>query len=271
VRILATLPDARDWPELWLRAGSASRRLLLLDFDGTLAPFTVERQSAVLPPAVRAILRTIATRSETLLGVVSGRRLEELETRFAGIPAHLVGEHGWDERLADGTRRTHELTATAGALLAQVGEELARRAPAGQLEIKRTSLVVHTRGQDPATAEALRLATARACRALRNRAELALRDIDGGWELRARGHDKGTAALVAASEAGRPVFTVYLGDDETDEDAFAAVRQIGFGVCVGLDDRSTHAQARLPGVAAVWDFLQLWAARLTVAEASSQR
>lgn len=267
MRKLSTLPDARDWPELWLRASAASRRLLVLDFDGTLAPFSVARDAAQLGAGPRATLLAIGARGETSLGIVSGRRLEEIEERFEGIPAHLVGEHGWDERLPDGTRRRHALPTAARSLLAEVAATLGERLPPGRLEIKRASLVVHTRGERPETVDALRRATSRACRSLRHRAELELRDINGGWELRSRGRHKGTALLSILATLDHPAFTVYLGDDETDEDAFAAVCPRGFGVCVGLDDRPTRAQARVPDVAAVLEFLGLWAGRFASAEA----
>lgn len=261
MRKLSTLPDARHWQDLWQRADTATQRLLVLDFDGTLAPFSVARDEARLEAAARDPLAAISRRAGTYLAIVSGRRLEEIEERFAGIPAHLVGEHGWDEHLPDGSRKRHALPPAARTLLAEVGDALRERLPPGRLEVKRASLVIHTRGEEPDDVDALRRTTARACRSLRHRAELELREINGGWELRSRGRHKGTALLSILAALGRPVFTVYLGDDETDEDAFAAVCPHGFGVCVGADERPTRAQARLPDVAAVIDFLGLWAAR----------
>lgn len=261
MRSSARLPDARTWPELWQRADSATRRALLLDFDGTLAPFTVDRDAAALSPRVCRLLSVIAASGTTSLAIVSGRRLVEIEERFDQAGAWLVGEHGWEERLPGGARRRYLPSSHARALLDEAAASLSERLPSGRLEVKRASLVVHTRGESAEGIARLARELDRCHRPLRQRADLDLREIDGGWELRVRGHDKGTAVGTIAAELGHRTLPVYVGDDETDEDAFAAIAPHGFGVRVGNDDRATRAHARLPDVAAVEEFLAIWAAR----------
>ncbi|MBZ0088901.1 MAG: hypothetical protein K8H90_00840, partial [Thermoanaerobaculia bacterium] len=118
-----------------------------------------------------------------------------------------------------------------------------------------------TRGQSEARILELERELDRCRHSLRRHAELEVRAIDGGWELRARGRDKGTAVEAIGARLGGQAFAVYAGDDETDEDAFAAVSRFGFGVRVGTGDRSTRAHARLPDVAAMAAFLEIWAVR----------
>ncbi len=267
----ALLPDARVWPELWDRLAAASCRALLLDFDGTLAPFSVDRDAATLAPRVRELLAAIAAQGATALAIVSGRRLAEIEERFDGIEAHLIGEHGWEERLPGGARRRHLPSPRASALLDAAAASLGARLPPRCLEVKRTAIVLHARGETPERVAELAREVALCHRPLRHHAELDLREIDGGWELRARGHDKGTAVGAVVARLGGPTFAVYLGDDETDEDAFGAVAPLGFGVRVGSGDRPTRARARLPGVPAVEEFLALWAERFAPRVEESRR
>lgn len=261
MRRSADLPDARAWTGLWHRIASSTRRALMLDFDGTLASFTVDRDSARLAPGLREILGRVVDRGDTALAIVSGRRLTEIEERFAGFDLHLFGEHGWEERLPGGARRSHVPSPTVRDLLDAAADSLARRLSPDRLEIKRTGLVVHARGEPPERVRALAREVELCRLAVRQRAELELRPIDGGWELRVRGHDKGTAVNRFAATLGGPAFAVSVGDDDTDEDAFAAVVRFGSGILVGSDDRPTRAHARLPDVEAVRDFLALWADR----------
>jgi len=267
----ADLPDARAWTGLWHRIASSTRRALMLDFDGTLASFTVDRDAADLAPGLREILGRIVDGGGTALAIVSGRRLSEIEDRFARFDLHLFGEHGWEERLPGGALRRHLPGPAARDLLDAAADSLARRLSPDRLEIKRTSLVVHVRGEPPERVRELAHEVELCRLAVRKRAELELRPIDGGWELRLRGHDKGSAVTSFAATLGRPAFAVYVGDDDTDEDAFAAVARFGFGIRVGSDDRPTRAHARLPDVEAVREFLALWADRTPPAEAEPPR
>jgi trehalose-phosphatase len=86
---------------------------------------------------------------------------------------------------------------------------------------------------------------------------LDLRKVSGGVELRSRGADKGTAVLRLLAETPRGAVVVYLGDDETDEDAFAALAGRGVGIRVG-PLQATRASVTLPDTQAVLKFLESW-------------
>jgi trehalose-phosphatase len=62
------------------------------------------------------------------------------------------------------------------------------------------------------------------------------------------------------AEARPATAAVYVGDDTTDEDAFAAIAQRGLGILVAGEDRSTSATARLESPSAVLAFVQRWLA-----------
>jgi trehalose-phosphatase len=264
MRIAGLLPDAREWRELWQHAQTARRRLLLLDFDGTLSPLVVDRSRAQPLASVVELLDRIAANGTTRVAIVSGRPVEELQKLVSGFSGTLVGEHGWEVQPSGGALKQFELSPTARALLGQAFELGAAIVESARLERKRASLVVHTRGLAPELADAWHLELSEAWFPLLRRAELELRRIDGGWELRARGRTKGSAVDDLAEPAGRPPFVVYLGDDESDEDAFRVIarRGIGFGVRVGGPASHTWAQAQLPDIGAVAELLDLWQRRI---------
>ncbi len=243
---------------LWRLVLLARHRLLMLDYDGTLAPFHVVRDSALPQTRSLALLRAIAVECETSVAIVSGRPVAELERLLGPLPVTAVGEHGWELRMPDGTVVKHPLSHDHAALL-DGAERVARKKGLGAyLERKRTGLVLHTRGSSAALAHELEETAWELWRSGAENGKVALERINGGVELRLHGRNKGTAVLSLVSHAPPDSLEVFVGDDATDEDAFAAVREWGFGVRVGVVDRPTLAAAWLPTCESVVDFLEEW-------------
>ena len=246
------------WNEVW-RAG---RRLLLLDYDGTLVPFRTDREKARPSPEVTAVLSGLAAAPGEEVAVLSGRPLEDL-VRFLGqLPIHLIAEHGWGVRRSDGETIQHPLPPEAADALRQA-EEAAEAAGLGHLlERKRTSLVLHTRGFPARRAQEMERAGRRHWALSAAAPALALVPMNGGLELRAAARNKGTAVRELLEQAGPGALAVYLGDDFTDEDAFREVRPRGYGIRVGGDRRSSLASGRIESCEAVPEFLKDWQAAL---------
>jgi trehalose 6-phosphate phosphatase len=254
--------------DLWRRVEGANHRLLMLDYDGTLAPFRADRGRAVPHPRSLELVREISESRHTSVAIVSGRPLAEVERLAGPLRAIFVGEHGWERRAADGSVARCELDPRVSKALAQA-EEAARKAGGGELiERKRTGVVLHTRRLPREEARILEDRYAGEWARFAHDLPLSVDRIDGGIELRARGRDKGT--IVRELLGGSPPGTlgVFVGDDVTDEDAFAAVAGRGFGVRVGTSPRPSGAAASLPSCEAVADFLAEW---LRVAEGRETR
>src|SRR5919205_3819309 len=81
----------------------AEKRALLLDYDGTLAPFRVERDEAVPYPGIREILPSLVDAGDTRVVVISGRRAHDLPPllKLEWLP-EIWGTHGWERLLPDG-------------------------------------------------------------------------------------------------------------------------------------------------------------------------
>lgn len=253
---------------LWGMVAAARHRLLMLDYDGTLAPFAAEREHAVPLPRSLLLLRKITSWTRTGVAIVSGRPLGEVEGFLGDLPAAFVGEHGWEQRAPDGEIIRRPLESSVAATIG-AAESAAQSAGWGDLlERKRSAVVLHTRGLPDARARELQDRCVQAWGRLVN-SQVALDRIDGGVELRARGRNKGTVVLSLLSHAAPGTLGVFVGDDVTDEDAFDVVRDWGFGIRVGRPEQPTIAQGYLPSCEAVPEFLEEWLRVTEGAEASS--
>ncbi len=250
-----------DGPEpkrFFARVRGAARRVLMLDYDGTLAPFRVEREQAVPYPGVRERLSRLLAGGQTRVVLVSGRKAHEVAALAALQPAAEVwGTHGWERLGSDGAYALAPLPSAARRGLAAAGAAVPDRWRE-RLEAKPASLAFHLRGLPPPEAEAWRAQIAGAWEGIAAEAGLELHPFDGGLELRVPGRSKATAVLQLLEESGRNVAAAYLGDDLTDEDAFRAIAGHGLGVLVREALRETAAAWWLQPPQELLSFLDDW-------------
>lgn len=239
--------------------------VLLLDFDGTLAEFHEDPAAPELTPERWQLLNRIAQEPGVSLGIVSGRRLDDLRARTR-LPdsVYHAGLHGLEIEV-DGVRTTHpDLSAAIAKMegLADCLKRLVTEYPDVLIEDKLASVAVHTRRLPFSLHEKV---FARAdVLAVPWIAEGLARRLEGNAVVEflpnIHGH-KGEATkwITANVEAkfARPAWVAYIGDDITDEDAFRAI-DLGIAVLVGL--RPTAATHKLDGIADVDRFLRWLAA-----------
>ena len=222
---------------------------LFLDVDGTLLDFAEEPSEVVVEPALTETLSVLHRRLGGALALVSGRPLNQLDELFAPLHLPAAGLHGLEVR-GDVILSSYARPAALDSTLA-AAQALGAKFPGAIVEDKGTTLALHWRGE-PAAEEPLHEF---ASSALIDLPGYHLQAGDCVIELRPNGANKGDAvqALLAQTpfHARRPVF---VGDDLTDEHAFAMVEALGgFGVLVG--SRTTSA-ARYslphPGAVRAW-------------------
>ena len=237
-----------------------SRRpvLLALDFDGVLAPLVDEPSAARALPGTLRLLTELAGLDAVQVALVSGRALADLRS-VAEVPAAspllLVGSHG-----AEVEGAAIDLDPVAAERLESLRsafDAIAARHPGVHVETKPAGVVLHTRraardAAAAATQAAMTDASRPRCHVTQGKEVVEVSVVETG---------KGVALeRLRASLGVRGV--LYVGDDVTDENAFAVLGAGDVGIKVG--DGDTVAAHRLPDPAAVQHLL-----RLALADAGS--
>jgi trehalose-phosphatase len=233
----------------------------MLDYDGTLAPFHIDRFAATPYPGVEGRLVALSGLSRVRLVLVSGRSARELRDLLRpGIGAEIWGSHGREQLKSDGAYELFALDPVQQAALKQVGREMSALGYAESLEVKPTSIAIHWRSCEPATEERIRSSVRSAFARLVETGGLQLLPFDGGLELRATDRTKGTAVGEILAQEPSEVPAAYLGDDLTDEDAFAAMGSRGYSILVRTEVRESSARFWLRPPEELLAFLDEWIA-----------
>jgi trehalose-phosphatase len=246
---------------LWRRLRTAAQCLLMLDYDGTLAPFQEDRFRAVVYPGVEERLATLSGLTRVHLVLVTGRPARELRAILpASTIADIWGSHGREQLTADGSYKLFALDSVQQATLHHVAREMAAIGFPETLELKPSSLAVHWRSCEPPMQEEIRARIQTVYDNLPEPGRLHLLPFDGGLELRSSDRTKGTAVrqILGQEPAGIPA--AYLGDDLTDEDAFAAIGNRGIPILVRNEVRRSAARFWLKPPEELLAFLDEWIA-----------
>ena len=252
--------DPKPQVEALLRAvARAPRSLLMLDYDGTLAPFHSDPEQAFPYPGISEVLQQIVRFSKTRVVIISGRDARDI-IPLLGIDPHpeVWGFHGLQRLKPDGTAEVSPLDEATAEALAAAASWLLYQHLQHTAELKTGSIAVHWRGLGENEAEAIRGRVLLGWVAIAKQTGLVLLEFNGGVEIRARNSNKGAAVRTIMSEMNPDTPTAYLGDDTTDEDAFKAVNSRGLSVLVHPRPRTTSAQLWLTPPGEVLDFLTRW-------------
>lgn len=217
-------PDPSEVTEA-LRADPAFAAVLC-DIDGTLAPIVSDPEDAAVPAPARALLAELATRYR-LVACVSGRRASAARRMVGLEQLTYAGNHGLELlRPGDASPSLDPALGHRGSAAASFASRLDWRELDGcglRLEDKGPIQAIHWRGAaDP------ELASGRAERIAGLAAEQGLVPHFGRMVLELRPLatvDKGIAVRRLVGESGVDA-ALYGGDDRTDLDAFAALREL---------------------------------------------
>jgi trehalose-phosphatase len=246
-------PQLLSEPALISRRLAERRPALFLDYDGTLTPIVDRPEDAHIDPAMRAALRAAA--AVMPVAIVSGRDLDDVAALVDLDELIYAGSHGFDIRGPD-LRLEQPEGVDALEDLADAAERLHQRLAAidgAQVERKRFAIAVHYRRvaaeQVPQVEQAV-AATAQALPTLKRTGGKQIYELrpDIDW-------DKGRAVtwLLAQLDLDGPdVLPIYIGDDDTDEDAFRALAERGgIGILVSAAPHPSTAAYRLRDADAV--------------------
>ncbi|HYK56054.1 MAG TPA: trehalose-phosphatase, partial [Flavisolibacter sp.] len=232
----------------------AGKRCILLDYDGTLAPYQKIPSMATPSDELIQLLKQLASDPANEIVIISGRDSETLDKWLGNLPLTLVAEHGallkyknedWKEQIS--------ITQEWKEQIRPLMQLYVDRCAGSFIEEKKSTLVWHYRNTYPD------LGFSRSRELLNSLVQLvtntSLQVIDGNkvLEVRMVGVDKGATAMTILGNLN-PDFILCIGDDTTDEDMFRLLRDSGYTIKIGRGN--TAAQYTILSQREVFPFLR---------------
>lgn len=211
----------------------AQRRLILLDYDGTLVKFAGHPQAASPAEEVLKVLRQLSENPRNEIVLLSGRDRMTLQSWFGVLGIGLVAEHGaWIKRKSEDWRMSKPLTSDWKPKVLPILEMYSDRLPGSFVEDKDFSLAWHYRMADHEMASIVSKELLDDL--MRFTANIGVQILQGNRviEIRNPGMNKGDAASIWLAENGFD-FIIAMGDDWTDEDMFKILPETAYSIKVG--------------------------------------
>lgn len=229
------------------RYRAASHRAILLDYDGTLVPFSADPSSTVPDDALKELLGRLAHNPKNDVAILSGRDCATLEKWLGDLPVAMIAEHGvwqWNRDSRSWALRA-PLDDSWKERIRPLLENYVDRTPGAMLEEKGYSLVWHYRACSSELAQ--RRVSEMKADLSDLVGDLGLQLADGNKivEVKMADIDKGSAAYQWFSDESFD-FTLVAGDDLTDEDMFRAAPDDTWTVKVGSGPTQARYALRNP-------------------------
>ena len=218
----------------------AKKRCILLDYDGTLAPYQKLPSLATPSEELIELLKQITADPSNEIVIISGRDVTTLDKWLGQLSLNMIAEHGacikyrgteWKEQIAINTEWKDQVR--------PLMQLFVDRCAGSFIEEKKSTLAWHYRN----TNQELGFVRSRELRnsLLQLTANTALQVVDGNkvLEVRMVGVDKGIAALSMITGLD-PDFILCVGDDATDEDMFRAIRDKAYTIKIGRANTSAE-------------------------------
>ncbi len=211
----------------------AKNRLIFLDYDGTLVPFSRLPKIAKPDEELFSIIDKLSALPHTKIVLVSGRDKTTMGKWFQKRNIDMIAEHGiWMSNGNNSWEMIKPFNNSWKQSILPILKLFADRLPGSLVEEKEFSIAWHYRSAD------VKLASLRA-QDLTNTlinltVNLGLNVVQGNKvvEVRNAGADKGNAALHFLEE-NKYDFIMALGDDITDEDMFKVMPQNAYSIKIG--------------------------------------
>lgn len=244
----------KDIQKILADFNKATKRCILLDYDGTLAPYQKIPSMAAPSSELIQLLQQLAANPRNEIVIISGRDTDTLEKWLGKLPLNMIAEHGacakrrnsnWEEQVSIKTEWKEQVR--------PLMQLFVDRCAGSFIEEKKSTLAWHYRN----TNQELGFIRSRELRnsLLQLTANTSLQVIDGNkvLEVRMIGVDKGTASNNMLALL-KPDFILGIGDDATDEDMFKALQDNAYTIKIGR--ANTSAQYTILSQREVFPFLE---------------
>jgi trehalose-phosphatase len=246
-----------EWKYIEARIYQAQTLFLFLDYDGTLTPIVSRPELAICPPEVRRYLEKLRDLPGVHLAIISGRSLDDLRGKVGVSGIIYVGNHGLEIENPAGTHKKIVSSTRTGELkkITQNLQDSLKEIPGILFEEKGPILSIHYRNVHKKFSERIHQVMEKELRQWRGRWRMA----SGKMVLEIRPNvdfHKGKAVKEILKMLPSPeLLPIYLGDDQTDEDAFRVLKDKGISVFIGPATLPSEADFFLRNPKEVQEFL----------------
>ncbi len=230
----ARLMDRPSREKLIKDYAASQRRILFLDYDGTLSPFKEHPETAVPGAILIALLTTLSEDPRNNLVIVSGRHRVLLQRWFGSLNIGMVAEHGaWIKEKEKDWVPAVKVESNWKEKVLPILRSHEDRLPGSFTEEKEFSLVWNFRSADPELASVRSKQLADELSYSSENTELQVLQASKSIEVRNIGIDKGMAAKLLLADKTFD-FVLAVGDDQADEDLFKVLPEGSYSIKVGL-------------------------------------
>lgn len=241
--------------DLTIKYKSAGRKLLLLDYDGTLVEFNPVPEKAIPTENLSNILLKLINQSQTKVIVISGRGCQDIDKLLGHLPIDIIAEHGafikergkWKNQVIDDSVWKKETLS--------VLNQIVLTCPQSFIEEKNVSLTWHYRNSETNLGYAQSRELIYLLKDIVRSYNLKILDGNKIIEILPRNIGKGKA-VKKIIEQGKYDSVLSIGDDKTDEEMFDFLLNNDNAITIKVGNGSTHAKYKLDDVSSVISLLE---------------
>jgi trehalose 6-phosphate synthase/phosphatase len=211
---------------------AAEKRIIFLDYDGTLMPFNADPKKVRPDNGLISLLQKLSNNKKNKIVVISGRDKETLETWLGHLPIDMIAEHGvWLKEGRPYWSMTDYITDEWKPQIQPILELFVDRTPGSFIETKDFSLVWHYRKADPELGELRARELMDTLQYLTTNMHIKVLEGNKVLEIKNADINKGKAALRWLGEEYN--FILAAGDDWTDEEMFSVMPDSAYTIKIG--------------------------------------
>ena len=247
--------DNKTETEIIEKYKSATNRLVLLDYDGTLVNHTSLPETAILPEDITDIIIKMVDVPQTKIFIITGRGYTDIEKFLNHIPISIIAEHGamirdggaWKEQIINNSLWKQAMI--------PVMNQITGRCPNSYIEEKSYSLAWHYRNVEPGLGYTRSRELIGMMKKLIPLYNLKILDGNKVVELLTNETGKGKAVKKLIEQSGYD-FVLSIGDDATDEEMFEYFLHHSNAITIKVGDGSTYARYKVNAISDVVSLLK---------------
>ena len=171
----------------------------------------------------------------------------------------IWGSHGWEHIELDGSYSNSRPAPEVLKAIEDAAKKVNGYSLKGRIERKDASIAIHTRGLEKKEQKEIKDKVVPEWKDIASAEGMSLVRFNGGYELRDKSINKGSVIREIIEKSGKNGIICYIGDDSTDEDAFAELKDRGLSILISYEDPiSSNADVKFDSMDELIDFLKRW-------------